>query len=442
MKLDGLSLEQAPPISVPFRFFITAPIFGLLSALLLIILGDAALLSRWTPGMLAITHGWLLGFFATVMFGALLQMLPVLAGAVINSPRALAGLVLPLWAAGVLALQVAFLKSAAPLFIFAVLLLASAILLFAYACGAALFRATSQIDSVLGMKLALFALLITLVLGIMLGFGHGGWVTLLRPIGTDVHAMWGLLGWISLLIASVSWQVVPMFQITAAYPRPIVRFLAPLLFTLLLLRMVSLLIPVLFSGVQPAPTLAVLAIDLGISLLLILFAANTLWLQYRRKRKISDTHPQYWRVGCFSLIVTILFWWLSQFVDDAAIAEQLKLVSVVLFISGFAMSIMTGMLYKIVAFLVWFHLQAVNTKRMMAGESLIQVPHMKAVISEKRARLQLKAFLAALLSLPFVLTWPSLYLMTGLLWMLHFMVMLYSLGGAANHYRRVVQGVS
>jgi uncharacterized protein involved in response to NO len=25
---QGLSLDQAPPISVPFRFFLTAPIFG------------------------------------------------------------------------------------------------------------------------------------------------------------------------------------------------------------------------------------------------------------------------------------------------------------------------------------------------------------------------------------------------------------------------------
>ena len=29
---QGLSLDQAPPIHVPFRFFLTAPIFGMIAA--------------------------------------------------------------------------------------------------------------------------------------------------------------------------------------------------------------------------------------------------------------------------------------------------------------------------------------------------------------------------------------------------------------------------
>ena len=98
------------------------------------------------------------------------------------------------------------------------------------------------------------------------------------------------------------------------------------------------------------------------------------------------------------------------------------------------------MLYKIVSFLVWFHLQAVNTQRMMAGKSLIQVPHMKAVISEKRTRLQLWVFLAALLAVPFALTWPVLDMLAGGLWLLHFGVMTVNLGSAANHYRRAMLG--
>lgn len=440
MKLDGLSLEQAPPISVPFRFFITAPIFGMIGALLLMTMGDAALASRWTPGMLAITHAWLLGFFAMVMFGALLQMLPVLAGAVIGSPRMLANLVLPLWSAGVIALQVAFLKGTPPLFMLAISLLAAAVVIFVLFCGAALYRATSQIDSVLGMKLALLSLVITLLLGIILGMGHSGWLALLRPIGTNVHAMWGLLGWIGLLVVSVSWQVVPMFQITASYPRALVRLLAPVLFVLFLLRMVAVLLPSIFSELNQTPPLIMLLLDLGISALLILFAVNTLWLQYCRKRKIRDTHTHYWRIGCISLILVVSCWWLGQGFNEPSIAEQLKLWSVVLFITGFVMSIMTGMLYKIVSFLVWFHLQAVNTQRMMAGKSLIQVPHMKAVISEKRTRLQLWVFLAALLAVPFALTWPVLDMLAGGLWLLHFGVMTVNLGSAANHYRRAMLG--
>ena len=75
----GLSFEQAPPFSLPLRFFLTAPLF-LLAAAVLIVLAPDALASRWTPQALALTHALTLGFLAMVMLGALMQMLPVVAG--------------------------------------------------------------------------------------------------------------------------------------------------------------------------------------------------------------------------------------------------------------------------------------------------------------------------------------------------------------------------
>ena len=39
----NLSFEQAPAISVPYRFFLTAPLFGAAAGLLLAWLGPAAL---------------------------------------------------------------------------------------------------------------------------------------------------------------------------------------------------------------------------------------------------------------------------------------------------------------------------------------------------------------------------------------------------------------
>ncbi|MHB0982634.1 MAG: hypothetical protein ACYC02_04540, partial [Thiobacillus sp.] len=75
----GLSFGQAPPYSLPLRFFLTAPLF-LLAAAGLIVWAPEALASRWTPYTLALTHALTLGFLAMVMLGALLQMLPVVAG--------------------------------------------------------------------------------------------------------------------------------------------------------------------------------------------------------------------------------------------------------------------------------------------------------------------------------------------------------------------------
>ncbi|MCZ7654672.1 MAG: hypothetical protein M5R42_10950 [Rhodocyclaceae bacterium] len=83
----GLSFEQAPPISVPFRFFLTAPLFGMAAGLLLLWQGPQAFVSRWTPVALALTHLLAVGFMLQAMCGALLQMLPVAAGANIWQPR-------------------------------------------------------------------------------------------------------------------------------------------------------------------------------------------------------------------------------------------------------------------------------------------------------------------------------------------------------------------
>lgn len=436
MKLDGLSLEQAPPISVPLRFFIAAPLMGVFSLCLLLALGPDSLSSRWAPGMLALTHGIVLGMFATVMFGALLQMLPVLAGAVVQAPRLLANLLLPLWVLGVLALQAAFLHATPFLYWLAALMLSLAVMLFVSFCGMALLRATSQIASVAGMRLALFALAVTLVLGVLLALGHAGVVPLWRPLGTDVHAMWGLLGWIGLLVIAVSWQVVPMFQITASFPKQTMHWM-PRLFLLFFVLKSLLFWPAPELGL-PSSGLAFLkiALELGLSLLLLLFAIQTLRLQQSRKRKVSDSHVHFWRLGCGLLLLSVVCWWLGRALGMEPLGQKVSLFAPILFVGGFVMAIMTGMLYKIVAFLVWFHLQGLNTQRMLAGKSLIQVPHMKAVIAEVHIKWQLRVFLLAVCTLPVMLIWPASYAL-ALVWLVHFGLLFYQMQKAAWHYRRL-----
>ena len=91
--VSSLSLEQAPPISVPFRFFLSAPLFLLLAALILLVSGPQALVSRWTPALLALTHLVTLGFLSMTMIGALMQMLPVVADSSMPQPRLVAWMV-------------------------------------------------------------------------------------------------------------------------------------------------------------------------------------------------------------------------------------------------------------------------------------------------------------------------------------------------------------
>src|SRR5690606_1616470 len=50
------------------------------------------LVSRWTPGALAIAHLFAAGFMLQVMLGALLQVMPVVAGATMPAPLLIAGI--------------------------------------------------------------------------------------------------------------------------------------------------------------------------------------------------------------------------------------------------------------------------------------------------------------------------------------------------------------
>ena len=76
-----LAFENAPPLTAPLRFFLTAPLFGLLAGLLIAVEGADIFASRWMPGALAATHLMTVGFMLQVMLGALIQILPVVAGA-------------------------------------------------------------------------------------------------------------------------------------------------------------------------------------------------------------------------------------------------------------------------------------------------------------------------------------------------------------------------
>jgi len=83
----GLSLDQAPPIDVILRFFLTIPLFGILAGMAMFAAGSETALLWDAPQMVAAVHLVLLGMAGMAMVGALFQMLPVVAGAPIRASR-------------------------------------------------------------------------------------------------------------------------------------------------------------------------------------------------------------------------------------------------------------------------------------------------------------------------------------------------------------------
>jgi hypothetical protein len=83
----------------------------------------------------------------------------------------------------------------------------------------ALWRAPVASGTVIACAVPWVALLVTVSLGLLLaGSLSWGWHFPVVAL-TDLHAVWGLAGWTALLlVAGVAYQVVPMFQMTPPYP--------------------------------------------------------------------------------------------------------------------------------------------------------------------------------------------------------------------------------
>lgn len=381
MSQPGLSLDQAPPILVPLRFFLTAPLFAILVSVLALWHGPELLGSRWHPLLLAATHLLTLGFLAMVMMGALMQMLPVVAGAPVKRPRLVAWIVHVLACAGILFLACGLATGSPFLLMPAMLLLGSGLLLFVAVILLSLRRALAGNPTASAMRLAATALAATVTLGLILASNHawGWWLPDARDSLTNLHLTWGLLGWVGLLVTGVAYQTVPMFQLTPNYPPLLTRWLSKGLFLLLAALPLALLF-------QPVQLVFGLLLAAGFST----FAVMTLRLQTKRRRKLADIPLAFWRVGVSSILLSVGLWLAGQIFPEFGAGNNYGLLLGIAMIIGFAMTVVNGMLYRIAPFLIWFHLQS---QRRSGTRS---VPNVKEILPERRARGQMWLHFATL----------------------------------------------
>ena len=381
----GLSFEQAPPISVPFRFFLTAPLFGMAAGLLLLWRGPEAFTSRWTSVALALTHLLAVGFMLQAMCGALLQMLPVAAGANIWQPRRVTQLTHAGLTIGTLLLVAGFLSEMAWLFRIAVPFMTISLGAFALIVLIALFRTPAKGPTIISLRIAVFGLVVTIALGAVLASGFGWQLALPLTEITHVHAAWGLGGWSMLLVAGVAYLVVPMFQLTPPYPAWFTRSFSVTLFFLLAAWSFTWLPLQRPDGLQ-------VALACAAALLAMVFAVVTLRLQSQRRRKVTEPTLLFWRLAMSVLVVATVAVVLQQLNPGAEDYAGAPFLLGVLLMVGVFMPVISGMLYKIMPFLNWMHLQKI-------GKPGLVVPNMRQMISEPRMMMQFKLHLVALVLL-------------------------------------------
>lgn len=361
--MPGLSLEQGPPLSIPLSFFLSAPIALFAAAALLLLRADDGVVTTFAPSNVALVHLCGLGFLLLVMIGALYQLLPVVAGALVPRVR-LAHLVHALLVAGIAALVLGQFRSLPAGFAWGAGLLTAGMLAFLAPAAWALGHSRVTQPTARGLRLSLLALLAVAALGVRMALTRGG----LAPFAGDwltlraAHAALALLVFTGGLVAAVSWQVVPMFFLTAPAP----RWLPPLVQLCQAASLLALLAIALLDA--PSWSVPLAAAPAAIALWLVQPAWAAFALRGRKRRRRDATLYGWW----LSLALSPLCFTLGTAAglsDDPALPLLFGLVV----LWGQAGLLAHAMLTRIVPFLVYLHCSAplVVSHRMRSAKELL-----------------------------------------------------------------------
>ncbi len=373
MNFTGLSLDQAPPISAPVRFFLTAPLFAMVGAILILLFDPALLMSRFSLETIVVTHLFTIGFIAMVMLGALQQMLPVLAGVSLPKASLVATSSHALISLGLVLMSIGLLQSIKVVIFIATLSLGLGFLILLGAIVSAMRKVEFLTPTIRGMRWAIGFALVIVMLGMHLLSSYGtGMMGETHLSFANMHAVLAIFGFAGILIIGVAFQVIPMFYVTPPFHEKYQKYLV-------LAVVASLVLWALLSFV--ADDLAWIAKAVLVTLFA-LFGYLIIEKMNQRKRPIADITVYYWRLSGAMAILGSLVWLSSGFIEE----DVLSFVGVIIG-GGFMMSVMSGMLYKIIPFLVWFHLN---------GMGYMSIPSMGEMVHKKMALAQFVLFVLTL----------------------------------------------
>jgi len=400
---SGLSLEQAPPIKVILRFFLTGAIFGVVASIMLFFWHDNLNIFS-SPTTLAFVHTLTLGVMASFMLGALFQMMPVICGVHIKAPINTSVRVNYALIFGVVFLISYFLIGSNALLYFSLFLLGFAL----FATSYMMIKELSKIkhsNSSRGMLLALIGLVATVVFAILLLLVRAGVDINLNYLTLkSIHYNFGLFSWISMLVISVSFQVIEMFYVTPKYQDSYSKYITLVIFALLIIYAINSLWGVNFTDL----------IIKAIAIALLAHSIYTLINIKKKKRPVNDASIWFWIVS----MVSLGGFSLSLFFGGSAIFSGILFTT-------FSLSVVFAMSYKIVPFLVWFHLNA---------QGYFDAPMMHEVISPKYAKYNFWFFLIASFLTILSLFYTKIYYFATFFWLITFFMLLLSIYRAWHKY--------
>ena len=333
--MSGLAFASAPRPSLPMRFLVAALAWGAVAGLWLAWQGEIALLSRWTPATLVLVHVFALGLLGNAMLGSLVQFLPVAAGSPLPGTRVVPWLHAA-FNAGLALLLATLAASSHALALPAGGLLDGSLAIFALLALVAVIRGKGARVVREGIGLALLALIATAALGLLLLAARTGWRGPAAAGMVDVHAAFGVIGWVLGLLAAVGGVTLPMLQGTRALPAPALR-------TWQIASVLTLGIGVAtLAGVEPGSAWRIAAWPLAA------FALAVCVLQARAPHRRNPVLRRFWQAGCACLFAASLL----------ALRPDVPLVPLGVLVLGVGLPLLVvGMALEITAFLTWIALR-------------------------------------------------------------------------------------
>jgi len=195
-----------------------------------------SIFNRYSYVTIGLIHFFTLGILAQIIFGALQQMLPVLAGTVFKKPILFANIVHISLIIGSIGLSSGFIFDVKFLLLIGSVFLSISFGLFFITLIKLLFKVQFLTPTINTMKLFSIAGFVTAFLGIYLLIQH---IILnidkYHYLLVSIHIFFAIFGFAMLLVIAVSFQVIPMFYVANDFPKYIQKRFPQIIFGLLFL---------------------------------------------------------------------------------------------------------------------------------------------------------------------------------------------------------------
>lgn len=345
-RVASIASEVAPSVDLPIRYLIFAlAALAIFAIALPIFAADVLAQYHYTHRAVAFTHLLVLGWIATVILGATVQIVPVALGVAIHSEK-LVRWTFILHVLGVVGMVTSFWLWNFHLLLWFGMLVTAGFSLYIYNISRTL-RRVEQHDAVsIHIATSLVYLALTFLAGQYLMHDK---VSAFSPFSVisaiHAHAHLAALGWIFMLIIGVSYRLIPMFALTSIQSQRRVWTS----FVLLNAGTVGVFVGILTHSNWTSLAALAVVVALGI------WAWEVIAMLKARMRPHLDGTLRQALIAIGHLpVLAALGLWLSGPSELTALKAQAQTSYGLIALLGFITLFIMAMLYKIIPFLVWY----------------------------------------------------------------------------------------